>query len=83
MSKDGQKTEKRVAGSWERKITATEIVEERAKSNINQEQARNFLWGDKADYAQMEERWKEQVNDPIMANNHKFYEMTTKEKKVY
>ena len=83
MDKGNQDTQKRVAGSIDRKITATELVEERANKNFDQAQVRDFLWGDKADYASLQARYQEQINDPMMANSHHFYEMTTKEKKVH
>ena len=35
MSKEGQETKLRVAGSIKNKITATELVEERAKKNFD------------------------------------------------
>ena len=83
MSKEGQETKLRVAGSIKNKITATELVEERAKKNFDQVQVQNFLWGSKSDYNSMQARLEEMKNDPMLANTHKYYEMTTKEKKLH
>ena len=81
MSKDEGAA--RVAGSWKNKVTATELVEERANKNFDQNQLANFLYGNKKDLASLYRQWDMQKKDPMLANTHKFYEMTVKEKKLY
>ena len=70
---------KRVAGSIKSKIVATELVEERAKSNFDHDELYTTYYSDPISREIRERVFKEMEEDPILRNTHKFYEMTTKE----
>ena len=83
MEKQDKGAVKFVAGSMKNKVTATELVLEREKCEINKDQVCNFLFGDKEFLADTKKVIKEMKDDPMLANNHHFYEMTVKEKRIH
>lgn len=69
----------RVQGSIKNKIVATELVEERAKCNFDQEELYNIYYSD-PNIREMRQRTDRDIDsDPILANTHKYYEWTPKE----
>ena len=70
----------KVQGSIERKITATELVEERAKCNFDQSEMESFILNQspelKAKFARV---YDDLENDPVLKSTHEYYEMTREE----
>ena len=70
----------RVAGSWKKKITATEIIEERDKCTFDRAEALKHIM-DEETYEQLTKfGWMQK--DPILKNSYKFYEMSREEQMV-
>jgi acyl-CoA oxidase len=72
-------TTKRVPGSVKNKITATEILEERAKCDFDQKQMEIIFFHDKVTLKAYREVQDDMDKYPEIANTHKFYEMTREE----
>lgn len=65
----------RVMGSIKNKVTATELLEERAKLNFDQDELYKLIFNDEASRAVMEKSM-EDLNDDVLKSTHKYYEWT-------
>ena len=73
---------KRVQGSIKNKVTATELVEERARCNFDKEELKAMFMTDPEGKHIMEKALKDQMEDPNLALTHKFYEMEPAERQL-
>ena len=70
----------RVPGSIERKITATELVEERAKCNFDMAEMEDIIFKKSPEVkAQFKGLWDDLQNDPVLKTTHQYYEWTREE----
>ena len=70
---------KRTAGSIKNKVTATELLEERAKCNFDKSQMIEQFYHEKWIHETFSAIAKDMNDYPELANTHKFYEMTPAE----
>ena len=71
----------RVMGSWKNKITATELLEERANCDFDLEDFRQALTR-KEVHDVFEQAQKDMREHPTLANSPDYYEMTPEEKQL-
>ena len=69
-----------VHGSWANKVVASDLLDERAKRDFDDEQGRAFknILNQEELYAR-EEQMNVISSDPILRNSHTFYDMTREE----
>lgn len=66
-------------GSIKNKIVASDLEDERKKLNFNQTELTHFLFGGKAKHEEYQEWIRFMEADPILKNDHTWYEMTREE----
>ena len=64
------------------KVTATELVEERAKLNFDQEELYKLIYNDEASRHVMEKSIAD-LDDEVLKNTHKYYEWTPSQIQMY
>ena len=77
--KTDEKKATRVAGSWRRKITATELVEERKNIDFDQKECLAILGGDKETIKSVQDIQELQVSHAALTPIHNWYELTREE----
>ena len=81
-SEDAGKTT-RVAGSWRRKITATELVEARKNLNFDTTECETIICGDKETVDLARKSIEMQMSNPILTPIHNWYDMTREEQQLH
>ena len=74
MSKDKKDI---IHGSWKRKITSSDLIEERLKCDFDKKEAISKLVDPAWLQQMLDLKWVQ--SDPVLRNSHKFYDMTREE----
>lgn len=75
------KTKERVMGSWKNKVTATELVEERANCDFDRDDLAQGLLGDEL-LTLVYDTQNDMKEYPAIAIDQTYYEMTPTEKQI-